>query len=145
MRRCVLIALTVTALCSTALAAGPVLTEQDKQTLQSVGIAPDDKMVSGLDDTDSQRFAQIIRDKPASDLKAFLVTRYVVRRVNEISDASQKDPKVALDSAFTPAEIETIRQNFDYNFCRDDVEKLTVFNYFSLIVNIQPVRTKTPF
>ncbi len=109
-------------LCGAASAGGPTLSDHDKQVLQSVGIAPDDKMVMDLNAGEQTQLRTILDQQPAAEVKDFLVTRYLIRTLF----TSKED----LGKMFTADETASIKLNFDWKYCYDIREQLQAMNFF---------------
>ena len=128
-------------LCGAAYASGPTLSDQDKQVLQSVGIAPDDKMVTDLNAGEQTQLRTILDRQPAAEVKDFLVTRYFNRT---LADPKQND----LGKLFTTEEIASIKLNFDWKYCYDMREQLQAMNFFlymgTVVDGWAPARGATP-
>jgi ribosomal protein L20 len=104
------------------------LSEKDKSALRSVGISPDDKMISELNIEEQGKFRSVLDsmsksptspsgENPALEAKRFLVTRYALR----------KQEKGGLQ-AFTPAEIQLIKEHARYDYCYNTGEQLRLLS-----------------
>jgi|SRR5271157_1023478 len=101
-------------MCGAQSAANP-LSQEDYKLIASLGISLDSNMVTELTPVDRDKLKQIIKEKPAAEVKSFLVSRYFVRKTTA---ASPKPPN--LDAA----EIAAIRQDFYFHYCYNFSEKM---------------------
>ena len=106
------------------------LSEQECKVIEGLGIPHSDSMVGGLTPQEQAQFKQIIKDKPAAEVKSYLVTRYFMRVVK-----TNKRSLPKLDAA----EEATIQKNFDINYCSDFNEQLDAMNAL-LYYGIEPAR-----
>jgi hypothetical protein len=128
-------------LCGAASASGATLSDHDKQVLQSVGIATDDKMVTDLNAGEQTQLRTILDQQPAAEVKDFLVTRYFIRT---LVDPKQSD----IGKLFSAEEIASIKLNFDWKYCYDFSEKAQAMNFFlyegTVVDGWTPVRGAMP-
>jgi hypothetical protein len=96
------------------------LTQEDYKVIANSGVALDSKMVTELTPVDRDKLKQIIKDKPADEVKKFLVTRRVIRR---IAASGPNWPEL------NAAEISEIQQNFKFSYCYNFQEQLDSFTW----------------
>jgi hypothetical protein len=111
----------------------PAFSEQEFQAIEGAGIPRSSGMVVDLTAQELVRIKQIITDQPTAEVKAFLVTRYFIRKV----EASKDLPEL------TMAEQAMVQEDFDWEYCNDFKEQMLAFNAL-LFLGITPARGATP-
>jgi hypothetical protein len=112
----------------TAIAADLTLSESEKRLVEGLGITQ--QQVETLSTQDRVKLKQIIKDKPAAEVKSFIVTRSFMRIVKA---SGRTPPKLTSD------EQATIKENFDIGYCKDFDEQLDALNAL-LFYGIEPAR-----
>ncbi len=96
------------------------LTQDDYKAIANAGVPLDSKMVTELTPVDRGKLKPIVEGKPAGEIKKFLFTRSVIRRI------AAQGPNWPDLSAAETAEIQN---NFSFNYCYSFQEQLDAFTW----------------